>query len=329
VDDWRRPEPGRTLALLGLAAAVAGVMVAPFLYPYYLTQREQGLTRTLDEVALYSSTWRDYLSTGGRWHYAAWSHRFFEGSTALFPGVTALALAAVACSARPGLRDARIRMAAAMGVAGVALSFGPALPGYTAFYRWLPLLQGVRGAARFGFLALLAVAVLAGFGVAALRARCGGHRWWPAVAAALLLAANAEALRAPIAYRPFDGIPRVYQSLRNPSVHAVAEFPVFPPEGIHRNASYVLNSTVHWRPLVNGYSGFVPAGYPAVAEALKGFPDDRSLAELQRLGVSHVVVHLDAYGRWAGEKAAALNGTPRLTLVAAEKQVRIYRVVTS
>ena len=130
VNEWRRPAPARTAALLGLAAAIAAALVAPFLYPYYLTQREQGLTRSLDEVALYSSTWRDYLSTAGRLHYAAWSHRFLEGSTALFPGVVALALAGFAIAAKPGLRDPRIRMAAAIGAAGFALSFGPALPGY-------------------------------------------------------------------------------------------------------------------------------------------------------------------------------------------------------
>ena len=271
-----------------------------FSYPYYAAQRDQGLTRSLDEVARYSSTWRDYLSTAGRLHYAAWSHRFLDGSTALFPGLAALGLAIVALVSPPGLKDARIRMMAAVGVAGVALSFGPALPGYAALYRWLPLLQGVRGAARFGFLALISVAVLAGFGVAALRARYGRRGWWPALALALIVAVNGEALRAPIAFRPFDGIPRIYQALRDPSVGAVAEFPFFPPAAIHRNARYVLNSTAHWKPLVNGYSGFVPAGYAGIAEALRDFPDDRSRAELRRLGVTHVVVHLDAYGGDAG-----------------------------
>ena len=329
ADEWRRPAPGRTTALLGLSAAVAAAVVAPFLYPYYLTQREQGLTRTLDEVALYSSTWRDYLSTAGRLHYAAWSHRFFEGSTALFPGVTALALAVFAIAAKPGLRDARIRMAAAIGAAGLALSFGPALPGYAVLYRWVPLLQGVRGAARFGFLALVAVAVLAGFGVAALRARHGGRRWWPLLAAVLIAAVNAEAWRAPIAFRPFDGIPRIYQTLNDPSVRAVAEFPFFQPDAVFRNAPYVLNSTAHWKPLVNGYSGFLPRSYPGIAAALRGFPDDRSRAELQRLGVSHVVVHFDAYGRRAGEVASALHATPWLALVASENQIRVYRLVTS
>ncbi|MCU0256792.1 MAG: hypothetical protein MUF60_08600, partial [Vicinamibacterales bacterium] len=184
--ELRRPAPARVAGLLAVSASVAALLLAPFLYPYYLTQREQGLTRSLDEVALYSSTWRDYLATAGRLHYAAWSHRFLEGATALFPGVIALALAGVGLVARPGLRDARIRMAAAIGAAGLALSFGPALPGYAALYRWLPLLQGVRGAARFGFLALVAAAVLAGFGAAALRARWRARAWWPVLAVALL-----------------------------------------------------------------------------------------------------------------------------------------------
>jgi hypothetical protein len=329
ANEWLRPSPARTTVLLGLAAALAAVLVGPFLYPYYLAQREQGLTRSLDEVALYSSTWRDYMSTAGRLHYAAWSHRFYEGSTSLFPGAVGLLLAGIGLAAKPGLRDPRIRMAAAIGAAGLALSFGPALPGYAALYRWLPPLQGVRAAARFGLLALVAVAALAGFGVAALRVRHGTRRWWPALAAILILAVNAEALRAPMEFTPFGGIPRIYQSLRDSSVRAVAEFPCYEPAAILHNAPYVLNSTAHWKPLVNGYSGFVPAGYAAIADALQAFPDDRSRAELQRLGVSHVVVHLDAYGDQADAVLSALTAAPWLSLVASGHQVRVYRLVTS
>ena len=327
--DVRRPAAARVAGLLAVAASVAALLLAPFLYPYYLTQREQGLTRSLDEVARYSATWRDYLATAGRLHYAAWSHRFLDGATALFPGVIASALAGVALVARPGIRDARIRMAAAIGASGVALSFGPALPGYAALYRWLPILQGVRGAARFGFLALVAVAVLAGFGAAALRARWGSRAWWPVLAVALLAGVTIEALRAPLVFRPFDGIPRIYQSLRDPSVRAVAEFPIYRAEDVLRNAPYVLNSTAHWKPIVNGYSGFVPRSYPAIADALRPFPGGGSAAELRRLGVTHVVVHLDAYGSRAGEMAAALSATAWLTLVASERDIRVYRVATS
>jgi hypothetical protein len=80
---------------------------------------------------------------------------------------------------------------------------------------------------------------------------------------------------------------------------------------------------------VNGYSGFVPASYPGIAAALRDFPGERSRAELQRLGVSHVVVHLDSYGGRAGEIVASLNATPWLALVATADQIRIYRLTTS
>ena len=324
--EWVRPAPGRTAALFTLASGIGALLVAPFLYPYYAAQHEQGLTRTLDEVARYSSTWRDYLSTAGRLHYAWWSHRFAEGTTALFPGAAATALALIGLLAAPGWRDPRIRMVAAIGVVGLALSFGPALPGYSALYRWVPLLQGVRGAARFGFLLLVAVAVLAGYGVAAIHARVGSGRRWPAMVALIFVAVNAEALRAPLTFRPFTGIPRIYQSLRDPSVAAVAEFPFYTPATILRNAPYVLNSTAYWKPLVNGYSGFVPRRYAGIADALRGFPDERSHAQLVALGVTHVVVHLDAFGERAAAMHAALSTSPWLTLVAFEDQVRIYRV---
>jgi hypothetical protein len=146
---------------------------------------------------------------------------------------------------------------------------------------------------------------------------------------AIVVGVNVEALRAPLVFRPFGGIPRIYQSLQDSSVRAVAEFPVFGPDDIPRNAPYVLNSTAYWKPLVNGYSGFVPRGYAPIAHALRDFPGDRSRAELQRLGVSHVVIHLDAYGRRAGEMASALSATPWLALVASERDIRIYRVATS
>ena len=155
VGEVARPAPRRVLLLFALAAAVGAALVAPFLLPYAAARREQGLVRTLDEVARYSSTWRDYVSTAGRFHYAWWSHRFFEGSTALFPGVTAVLLASVSLVAAPGWRDGRVRMAAAS-ARQRGLVVRAALPGHAALHRWLPLLGG--GAARFGFLALVAVA---------------------------------------------------------------------------------------------------------------------------------------------------------------------------
>jgi hypothetical protein len=304
---------------------VGAAIVAPFLVPYLLAQREQGLTRSLEEVALYSSTWRDYAATAGRLHYAAWSHRVFDGATALFPGIAGLALASVAVARGGALADPRARMCALTGVAGLVLSFGPAVPGYAWLYRAVPVLQGVRGAARFGFLALIAVAVLAGYGAAWLEGRWRHRKAWPFLAAALVIVVHAEALRAPMVYRRFDGIPAAYGVIAADPSAVVAEFPFFPVEGVFRNAAYVLNSTAHWKPLVNGYSGFTPASYVDNARVLRAFPDDDARTRLQALGVTHVVVHLDAYGGRRSGVIAALGDAAWLRLVAEERDLRVYR----
>ena len=82
----------------------------------------------------------------------------------------------------------------------------------------------------------------------------------------------------------------------------------------------------HGKPLVNGYSGFTPASYVDNARALGAFPDERSHARLRELGVTHVVVHLDTYGRRRLALQAALSDTTWLRLVAAERDVRLYRI---
>jgi len=325
--EWLRAAPARTIGALVTAAIVLAVLVTPFLVPYYLAQRDQGLTRSLDEVAHFSSTWRDYLFTVGTFHYDAWSQRVADGANAMFPGVGAILLAGCGVMLAGGWRDPRVRMMAAIGVAGVALSFGPAMPGYAFLYRWMPLLQGLRAPARFGFLALTAIAVVAGFGVAALQQRWGGRRWWPALAASLLILVHAEIFCAPIGYRAFEGIPRIYATLRSDDVTAVAEFPFFTPASIFRNATYVLNSTAHWKPLVNGYSGFMPASYEQFADVLVNFPDEWSRNLLRELRVSHVVVHFDAYDEARRQDlAAACAGMPWLTRVATDGAITVYRV---
>jgi hypothetical protein len=325
--EWLRPWNGRTVAVIAGAAVLGAVLVLPFLLPYASAQREQGLTRSLDEVARYSSTWRDYAATPGRLHFALWSHRVFDGATAMFPGLTALMLAVVACWKGRAWTDTRARMVAVAGLVGLVLSFGPAVPGYALLYRVFPLLQGVRGAARFGFLFLTAVAVLAGFGAAWIETRLRDRRrTWLTVAAVLTLLVHGEIWRAPIAYRPFDGIPKVYGALAHAPDGVVAEFPFFPVEGVFRNAAYMLNSTAHWKPLVNGYSGFTPASYVDNARELRSFPDARSQQRLRSLGVTYAVVHLDAYGHWRDERLTALNATPWLRLLATDGDIRIYRI---
>jgi hypothetical protein len=317
-----RPVLKTVAGRLALAAAIAAAALLPVLLPYYRIHTEQGLVRPLDEVAYYSAGWRDYLLTGGRLHWSLWAHRIGD-ATALFPGVTALALGLLTIGTGMAFRDRRARMCLAIGVAGVLLSFGPAMPGYTTLYETFPPMQALRASARFGWLALLSLALLAGFAVAHLRARWVTR---PSLATAagsvLLVLVHVEALRAPIGYTPFDRIPGTYTRLAAEPPGAVIEFPIYSPLQFARNAGYMLNSTAHWKPLVNGYSGFVAPQYGERVGRFASFPRADALAALRSAGVRYAVVHASN----APQVFAEAMHTPGLSLLWEEPGIRVFRI---
>lgn len=331
--DWWGHTHRETRLQLAMAAALAVTILAPFLWPYYQLSRDQGLTRTLNEVALYSATWRDYLATGGRLHYAWWSHAFLESHTALFPGITAVGLAAVALMSGSAWHDVRARMAIAIGVLGVAFSLGPALPGYGWLHEHFPLLAGIRNAARWGWLGLAAVSILAGFGVARLEQRwlCAGNahparaRSWLPLCVALGLGATAEAIRMPVVFTPFSEVPGLYDLLAAEPRVVLAEFPFYSGRSFHQNGHYLLNNTRSFVLLVNGYSGFQPAAYLERGRTLNRFPATEAMAELKRLGVTHVTVHVREFAERMGNEAiAAVEQARELSLIAESDGIRLY-----
>jgi len=303
----------RVFAQLAIAAGIALVLMLPFLLMYH----QLGEVRDIEEVALNSATWREYLNTPAR-IYASWSPRFWGGPTALFPGFIALALSVVSLVNGTVVKDVRARMVAAFGLAAVALSCGAALPGYAWLYRVFVPLQGIRNISRFGFLAIVSAGLLSGFTVARLR------RAW--VTVALVVFVNVEAFSAPIAYTRAAPIPRLAAQLRDPNA-VVAHFPFFDPFRVFHNADYMLESTANWRPMLNGYSGIVPNSYEAHARELAHFPDDGSIAALRRYGVTHVWVHDKLLRDWTDNETADAVRTQRgLQFIAEEGDLKLYRV---
>jgi hypothetical protein len=311
---------GRRAALLVGAGLLATMVLLPFLWPYYVVRREQGLVRSLDEVALYSATPRSYLSTGATVHYRTWARTFYSPDS-LFPGVAASALALAALSLG-AWRERRAVMLIAIGVSGVALSFGPVLPGYAWMHQHLPAIQGLRGAARLGFLGLFAIAGLAGFGVALLRRRVPTPGLASALAIAAFVSVHVDAWRAPLGWTPAHAVSPVYRALDREPPGAIVEVPFPSPERTTSNAGPVAASIQHFRKLVNGYSGFVPRSYARHADALAHFPDQASKQLLDSLGVAHVVVH-------ASDDPALADAAARtewLELVTESDGTRLYRV---
>jgi hypothetical protein len=174
---------------------------------------------------------------------------------------------------------------------------------------------------RFGQIVLAAVAILAGFGLAWLTTRFRG-RAAAVLAIVLVIVANGEALRAPFGYTRYEGIPSVYDVLKSTGDDTVVvSFPFYPTASFHFNTAFMLGSTRFWKPIVNGYSGFKPPSLYTNVELLRGFPDDRSMARLGELGVTHVVVDTRHM------QAAAVNRVaeyPQLQLMFTDGSLRLY-----
>ena len=211
---------------------------------------------------------------------------------------------------------------------GFVLSLGTSTQIYAWAYQLIPPMQGMRAAGRFGILVLFAVAALAGVGLADLRRRLSPRAALLAGVVALALATG-EALHAPLQLEPYDGILEIYvQIAEDPDPGAVLELPVFRGGTFYRNARYVLATTAHWKPLVNGYSGRRPEGFDADAALLNRLPARAAIARLGELDVRYVVVHLDLYrdpprGR---ELVRRLDRHGRFIPVGREGAMRLYRV---
>jgi hypothetical protein len=318
--DWLGSRFRRAASSAALAAVVATGVLTPFLLPYLAVSREVGLSRSLEETARYSAELTDYLAAAGRIHFFTWSRPYFNGD-ALFPGLTALALAFTAVATGVAFRDRRARMVLVLGLVAFALSFGPAFPPYRWLYSVFPPLTGIRGAVRLGQIVLAALGILAGFGVAALVKRAPGG-WMKPAAVALIVTANLEAMVTPMGFTEFRGIPAFYESLRHVQGDAVVvSFPFYTSPQFHLNDRLMLASTRFWRPLVNGYSGFKPASFYRNVEALKNFPDTESIAHLRRLGVTHVIVDSRNMSPAALER---LPGVPELRFSVTDGNLRLY-----
>jgi len=126
-----------------------------------------------------------------------------------------------------------------------------------------------------------------------------------------------------MALTPVAPIPAIYDQLRADTGAVVAEFPMYAGSRVSENARYLVAATRHFRPLVNGYSGFEPEAFRERAARWRGFPSDAVLDEMRAIGVSHVMLHL---GDLPPEQVIAANLSPRLVLLGDDGERRLYRL---
>ncbi len=318
----------RAAAAVGVSATGGLVVAAPVLMPYVIFAAG-GATRPLEIVAQFAAVPGAYVTSMSRMH-AGWSSAFFRDDlNVFFAGFAALAFAGVGLVTAVSDVSVRRRAFTLVFIAGIGvlLSFGPNTPVYVWLYEHVPPLHGIRAPVRFGYLYLMVVGLLAGFGVAAVLVRMRSGRL--AVAAIALALVTLEAAHAPIRTSPFTEVPPIYgllRDIRRPVV--LVETPFWPPDVMHENGEYVLNATAHWRPVMNGYSGFTPMSYRERAATFWYFPREGTVEAMRQDGATHVMVHLERFDeRESREVAENLAGRRDLWLIASDSfGHRLYEV---
>lgn len=163
-----------------------------------------------------------------------------------------------------------------------------------------PGLSFIRVPSRFALLGLLALGVLVGIGFERMTRRVA-ERARLGLTVALTILMSVEFAAVPLDVRPYPvEIPAIHKWLgEQPRPFTLATFPV--PYTTHKAVSgrrmviYMLYSMEHFQPIVHGYSGIEPPGYPELETTLAGFPDEASLSLLADLNVTYAAVHVDYY----------------------------------
>ncbi|HXW05711.1 MAG TPA: hypothetical protein VD833_10800 [Vicinamibacterales bacterium] len=303
----------RLLGPSAVAAAIALLLALPLARPYLAARTVKG-DRGHDAVRVFSATASDYLRAHER--SALYGSRLLPGARserALFPGVVPIVLTAAALV--PPLGPIRLAYLAGLLVAfDGSLGFNGLL--YPYLYEWVPGVSSMRVPARFSIIVGLTLAVLAGFGV---RLLLRGRRGWTqdAAFALIITAAMADVWPRLVLQPVWREPPAIYGRLAEIQGAVLAEFPLnTDPAGFAENTPFMYFSLSHWKPLVNGYSGFLPPGYEAFVQRMDGFPDEPSISLLKERGVTHVSINCALYRRPCADVLRTLDGLASVRPVA-------------
>lgn len=208
-------------------------------------------------------------------------------------------------------------------------SLGPRYGLYWLLYHLVPGFDSIRVPSRMAVLVSLAWPVLASYGAARLFASRSYKQLLGAGAICLIILAESCSVPLPwqyIYHRP----PLVYRWLeRQPQPMVIMEIPTLDYRGdFARDARYLYWAAHHKKTLVNGYSGFFPAEYLAMAKQAKRLPKGPGIETLAKLGAQYLVVHTKEFP--PAERKMRLQGLkqdPRLKQVYRDSWDYVFKIL--
>jgi hypothetical protein len=313
---WNRTKAGL------LAVGLAGLALLPVYVMHERALAPERYARGEEETILYSAPVESFLST------SAWNRVYGEATDAfrtvgpnnLFPGlvVPGLVLAGVIAVWRGRERPSReavafgalLLMAALVALGPRVRAFGHDLgPGPWGLLRdVVPVFRMIRVTSRAGVFLALPLVMLAALALRRLRPK-------PAALAVIGALALAETVIAPIPMPQWSKLidtrrdpPPVYRWIAGqPGRDAIVHLPMLDVYGLERRPAfhesvYMVYSTLHWKPLVNGYAGIEPRHYVEIRELARGFPSEKFLGALRAIGTRYVILHRRGYGPFQWER---------------------------
>lgn len=117
----------------------------------------------------------------------------------------------------------------------------------------------------------------------------------PAIVGAAIAVVTFAELAVPFAFPRVPPVDEGYRVLATLAPGPVLELPIYSPQFAFVRETYMLSSTVHWMPLIDAYSDYIPPDFVTSAEAMADFPSRGAFAVLEPIHAKYAVYHPDKY----------------------------------
>jgi hypothetical protein len=325
---WGRRPTLRHVWSAAVVVAASAALVGWFARPYLSLRPAEPAEASSNAADLASYLVPPENTWLGQWvaAHTTLSPRWIFGEQTLYVGLITLLLSSLGLYAWRRRIDRLSAAVLVTGIIGLMLSFGPGDWSAYSLLTQLPGMAIVRAPARFALLVMLAIALLVAFGAAYLRTRLHRRATGVLVLLAVLGLSESYVVRFPGGKPDPLPVPEAYRRLRTLPAGAVLSLPTYraTPEEF-READYLLFSTAHWRPSVNGYGRQEPPMHGDTMVVVKTFPAPEAIRTLREIDVKYVVLHT---GRASELRQAVINATQdvRVTLIGQFGEDYLYAI---
>lgn len=312
---FRKKLDKKDLIKIGILIITNLLIILPFALPYFEFNKQNQSAYSINELKTYSADIGGYLMSPPNTFFGGvvlpWlkitKERWQENIN--FIGYIALVLSFIAVFTIRKVKNGisvtvnKSRLIfAGIGLCFVLLSFGPFLHLsdevtrvpllYWLVFNVLPPIRFIRVTGRFATVVMLFVGILAGFGFTKILNKLKSRKSALILASLLgiLILGEYYPYHNFFKYEDVSKTPEIYNQIKSDdSIKALVELPI--NVGPFETTKYVYYAGVHFKPIVNGYSGYEPKDYNFNKHLFENSLNDFGIVKLIEMGVTHVLIN--------------------------------------